>query len=343
MDSAARNFLGLVGISVTLAAYAICGSIAYVLVPLLGLHPGALARLGPARLLPAVVLATVVATSVGLALRTLARQALASRRLARRVRVLTLPAPPELRAATQATGLDGRVAMVDSGERFSFVHGVSSPRVAISQGLIESLTAEELRAALEHERYHVRHLDPLRALLGKASTEALFLLPSLEVLRLRYQAGRELAADRRAERAWGRRALLGALSKALEEPGRESVTNASLADPAFLDARISRLETGRAPALAAAGVASLSMSALGAGTFVLLFVAATIGLGGSSALAGATAEELGPGGALRGALCIAPALAAAALIYWRLSRWAGEVLSSGNRPAWPGSGARRGA
>src|SRR5260221_8647146 len=54
MDSATRNFLGLVGIAATLAAYAVCGFIAYVLIPFLDLHSGALARLGPACLLPAV-------------------------------------------------------------------------------------------------------------------------------------------------------------------------------------------------------------------------------------------------------------------------------------------------
>jgi Zn-dependent protease with chaperone function len=331
MDSATRNFLALVGISATLAAYAVCGLIAYVLIPFLGLHPGALAQLGLACLLPAVALATLVATSVGLGLTTLGRQMSASRRLARRVRAHALSPPPELLAAAKATGLDGRVAMVDSTQQLSFVYGVLVPRVAISKGFLESLAAEELRAALEHERYHVRHLDPLRAMLGKTLTEAFFLLPSLEVLRLRYEAGRELAADRRAERACGRRPLLGALLKALEGPAREPVSSASLADPGTLDARVSRLETGQAPALASAGAPSLLASALGAGSFLLLFIAAVVGLGGRSTLAGVAADELGTGGALLGALCVAPIVAVAGSIYWRLSRRAGEPLPPGSR------------
>jgi hypothetical protein len=331
MDSATRNFLCLVGISVTLAAYTVCGFIAYVLVPFLGLHPGALARLGPACLLPAVVLATLVGTSAGLALRTLGRQASASRRLVRRVRALALPPSLELLAAAKATGLDGRVAMVDSTEPFSFAYGVLVPRVAISQAFLESLTAQELRAALEHERYHVRHLDPLRALMGKALTEAFFLLPSLEVLRLRYEAGRELAADRRAERTCGRRPLLGALLKAVEGPGPEPVISVSLADPGLLDARISRLETGRAPVLASADASSLVMSALGAGSYLLLFIAAVVGLGGTSALARGLVDELSTAGALLGVLCVAPIVAVVGLIYWRLSRRAGEPLSPGCR------------
>jgi hypothetical protein len=331
MDSATRNFLGLVGISATLAAYAACGFVAYVLVPLLGLRPGKFAGLGPACLLPAVVLVALVAVSAGLALRTLGRQMSASRGLSHRVRALALAAPPELLAAAKATGLDGRVAMVDSSEHFSFVYGFFVPRVVISRGFLGSLGAEELRAALEHERYHVRHLDPLRALLGKTLTEAFFPLPSLGVLRLRYEAGRELAADRRAEWAWGRLSLLGALLKALEEPGHEPVIGAPLADPGILDARIARLETGHAPALASVGIPSLFTSALGAGSFLLLFIAAVVGLGGTSAPAGVVADELGAGGVLLGALCAAPIVSAVGLIYWRLSRRAGEPLPLGNR------------
>ena len=331
MDSATRNFLGLVGVSATLAAYPACGFIAYVLVPLLALSPGALAHLGPVCLLPVVALTALVGTSAGLALRTLGRQISASRRLSRRVRALALPPPPELSVAAKATGLDGRVTVVDSAEQFSFVYGILVPRVAIGRGFLESLTAEELRAALEHERYHVRHLDPLRALLGKVLTEAFFLLPSLEVLRLRYEAGRELAADRRAERVGGRRALLGALLKALEEPGREPVVSVSLADPALLDARISRLETGMTPALAPVGIQGLLTSVLGALSFLLLLIAAVVGLGGTSALASMAADELSASGTLLGAMCAAPVVALVGLAYWRLARRASEPLPPGTR------------
>jgi len=331
MDSPTRNFLGLVGISATLAAYLVCGFIAYVLIPFVGLSPGALADLGPVCLLPAIVLTALVGTSAGLAVRMVGRQLSASRHLSRRVRALALPASPELSVAAQATGLDGRVAVLDSPEQFSFVYGIFVPRVAIGRGFLESLTNEELRATLEHECYHVRHLDPLRALLGKALTEALFLLPSLEVLRLRYEAGRELAADRCAERVGGRRPLLGALLKALEEPGREPVISASLADPALLDARISRLETGKAPALASVGIPGLLMSALGVCSFFLLLIAAVVGLGGTPALASMAADELSASGTLLGALCVAPVIAVVGFVYWRLSRRAGEPLPPGSR------------
>jgi BlaR1 peptidase M56 len=331
MDSPTRNLLGLVSISATLAAYPICGFTFYVLVPFVGLSPGAPAHLSPVCLLPAVVLIALVGTSAGLAVRTLGRQVSASRRLSRRVRALALPSPPELAVAAEASGLHGRVTVLDSPEQFSFVYGILVPRVAIGRGFLECLTADELRATLEHERYHVRHLDPLRALLGKALTEAFFLLPSLEVLRLRYEAGRELAADRRAEQACGRRPLLGALLKALEEPGREPVVSASLADSGTLDARIFRLETGQTPALTSAGIPSLFTSALGACSFLLLLIAAVVGLGGTSALAGMAADELSASGTLLGAICAAPIIAVVGLAYWRLAKRAGEPLPAGDR------------
>src|ERR1700709_295222 len=325
MDSPTRSFLVLVGVSATLAAYAACGSIAYVLIPLLGLSPGALARLGLACLLPAIAFAALLATSVGLAARTLGRQLSASpppasRRLAHRVRALALPRPPELLAAAKASGLEGRVTLVDSDERVSFAYGFLVPRVAIGRGFLESLTAEEWGAALEHERYHVRHLDPLRALLAKTLAEAFFFLPALEDLRRGYVAGRELEADRRAERVWGRRALLGALLKALGEQSRGSPAAVSLADPEVMEARISRLETGQAPALGLIGVPSMLVSALGVGSCLLLFVAAVAGLGGRSALANLAIAELGSGGVPLSLACVAPDVAVSTSIYRLRSR-----------------------
>jgi Zn-dependent protease with chaperone function len=326
MDSPTRNFVGLIGSSAALAAYPVCGFIAYVLVPLVGLSPGAVAHLGPVCLMPAITLTVLVATSIGLAARMLGRQMSASRRLSRRVRALALPSPPELSAAAKASGLEGRVTVVDSAEQFSFVYGILVPRVAIGRGFLESLTAEELLATLEHERYHVRNLDPLRALLGKALTEAFFLLPALEVLRRRYEAGRELAADRRAERVGGRRALLGALAKALEEARRESEITVSLADPGLLDARLSRLETGMTPALARVDVQGLLTSVLGALSFLLLLIGAVVGVGGTPALTSMAADELSASGTLLGALCAVPVVALFGLAYWRLARRASKPL-----------------
>ena len=58
-----------------------------------------------------------------------------------------------------------------------------TPRVAVSRGLVEATSADELRAVIEHERYHVRNLDPLKIVLTRSLSAALFLLPALNALR----------------------------------------------------------------------------------------------------------------------------------------------------------------
>ena len=75
----------------------------------------------------------------------------------------------------------------------------------------------------------------------------------------------------------------------------------------------------------------LLTSALGALSFLLLLIAAVVGLGGTSALANMAADELSASGTLLGALCAAPVVALVGLAYWRLARRAGEPLLSGNR------------
>lgn len=326
MDSAARNFFALVGICAVLGTYAVWGTIAYVLIPLFGVNGGAFGGVAAARFLPAVILAALLSISAGLAAGTLRRQMSASRHLSRRIQALALSPTPELQVAAKLTGLVGRVVLVDSEERFTFVYGILVPRVAISQGFLEILTNEELRAALEHERYHVRNLDPFRDLTGKVLSEAFFLLPSLRVVHARYEVARELAADRRAERACGRRPLLGALMKALEEPGwRRSIVSARLVGSDLLAARLSRLETGQVPTLAAVSSSSLAWSALGASGFLFAFLSAMIDLDGTSVLARAAAYELSATGIRLDALCVAP-VAAAALAYRRLARRACQPL-----------------
>ncbi len=325
MDSAARNYLTLVGTCVVLGAYAVWGSIAFVATPLFSANGGVLdSQLG---VLSALVLALLYAISLGRAVAALHRQIAASVRLWRQVQAFALSPPRELVATAKRAGLTGRLTLVDSEEPFSFVFGVLVPRVAISRGFLGNLNADELRAALEHERYHVRNLDPFRALTAKVLSEAFFLLPSLEVLRARYEVARELAADRCAERGCGRRPLLRALLKTLEGPHwQEPAPSASLEGSGLLAARLSRLETGRMPALSVISYSSLAWSTLGALAFLCVFLSAMIGLGGSSALLRAAAYEISPTGISLDALCVAPVVVAS-LSYWRLVQRASRPLS----------------
>jgi beta-lactamase regulating signal transducer with metallopeptidase domain len=190
------------------------------------------------------------------------------------------------------------------------------PRVAISSGLLARLSGGELRAALEHERYHVERLDPLRSALAGAAVDAMFFLPVLRTLRGRYEAARELAADRRAVEIAGARPLAGALLKAIEGGAAERPPTVPLAAPQTIDSRLTQLETGREPRPAGIDRRSLGASALGASVFLILLVGAPLAVGGSADLS----RELGPAGLLEGAaICLLPLAAATALFYRRLS------------------------
>jgi hypothetical protein len=205
-----------------------------------------------------------------------------SRRLAERVRALTLALPPELEQAARRTGLVDRIRLLEADESFSFAYGALSPRVVVSRKLVEAASAAELDAVLEHERYHVINLDPLKVLLARALLRALFYLPALRALEDRYLAGRELAADARAIDRRGRRPLAGALLKVIRGPAWPELRSApAIGGPEMLDARIAQLE-GEAP-----------FSPPGASRSAALLSGAAVAVLGAS-LAGAVAASGGP-------------------------------------------------
>ena len=173
LDSANRSFLALMGVAVLVGAYVLCGAVGGVLVPLLLArvsHGGLAGLLSDGVLLPLLPFVVLVAIGLALAGHSLLRQVVASHRLACRARMLAQALPDQLIQAAMQTGLGGRVVLVDAPESFSFVYGVLSPRVAVSRGLLEGVSGGELRAVLEHERYHVCNLDPLKVVLVRALT-----------------------------------------------------------------------------------------------------------------------------------------------------------------------------
>src|SRR5205807_10105183 len=124
----------------------------------------------------------------------------------------------------------------------------------------------------EHERYHVRNLDPLKVLLVRALPATFFFVPALAALRSRYVAGRELAADRRAVQECGRGPLVGALLKVVRGPAwSELEVAAAIGGPELLEVRVAQLESGREPRVAALTPRMIALSALGAVVFAGTF------------------------------------------------------------------------
>jgi beta-lactamase regulating signal transducer with metallopeptidase domain len=110
--------------------------------------------------------------------------------------------------------LSGRVYFLDCEKPFCFTTGFISPKVYISRGIAEKLTPEEFEAILLHEKYHIENHDPLKILLGRIVTSALFFVPALKAIFRRYLIEKEVAADQSAMKYQGhRRGVAGALYK----------------------------------------------------------------------------------------------------------------------------------
>jgi hypothetical protein len=245
------------------------------------------------------------------------------------VRGLALELPDELALTASAVGLGGRVVLLDAPERFSFAYGVLTPRVAVSRGLLEGVSDDELRAVLEHERYHVCNLDPLQVVLVQALSAAFFFLPALDALRARYLAGRELAADRRAVRACGRRSLVGALLKVVRGPDWSELEGvAAIGGPELLDVRVAQLETGIQPKLATLSITRATVSLVGAVLFAAMFLASAFSFGGPSAVYRATGTGLSTVDLLSGLICAAPFAGAGLVAYWLIARRASRPLTT---------------
>lgn len=332
LDSANRSFAALVIASLLLGMYVLCGAIGCVLLPLIVSrvsHHGVSGLVdGRQNLLPALAFVALVGVGVTLAVRSLSRQIAASRVLARRVRSLALEVPAELAHAAGAAGLSGRVVLVDAPDWFSFAYGALEPRVAVSRGLLEGVSGEELRAVLEHESYHVRNLDPLKVLIVRALPALFFFLPALDALRARYVAGRELAADRRAVRACGRKPLVGALMKVVRGPAwSELEVAAAIGGPELLDLRVAQLESGSEPRIATLSLPGAALSVLGAFVFAGAFIASIAGFGGPSAVSQATGTSISVSEVLGGAMCVVPFAAGALLVYQWIAWRAREPLT----------------
>lgn len=154
------------------------------------------AGLGALLLLP---LAGFAMLSLTLGGHSVARQVRAKRRFLARLRI----------ARTADVG-GTRVAVFDSTRPQAFCAGFLRPRIYLSTAAA-ALPGEHLEAIVTHERHHLRRRDPLRLLVARTLSEALFFLPALRRLTTRYGALTELAADEAAVREHDRSTVAAAL------------------------------------------------------------------------------------------------------------------------------------
>jgi hypothetical protein len=152
-----------------------------------------------------------------------------------------------------------RVCVIDDRSPQAFCAGYLRPRVFVSTGALEALSARELSAVLAHEDHHAAIRDPLRLACGRVLSQALFFLPVLRRLHDRYGDLAELTADAAAVRATeGATAPLA--SALLTFGGRDSDDVVGIS-PARVDALLGRSRPWELPSFLVAG-ALASLAAL---------------------------------------------------------------------------------
>jgi Zn-dependent protease with chaperone function len=314
LDRANRGFVLVGGLSFMLGGIVLCGALGEVLIPLVvhGVEHGRSLHSG-LTLLPFVLFTALVIAGLVFALRSLVSQLAASSRLSRWLDAAAGPAPEGLRGTALEVNLADRLVLIESEEPFSFVYGLLTPRVAVSTALCATLSDDELRAVLVHEEYHVRNLDPLKATLSRVLTDGLFFLPVLGLLRSRYAADRELAADRRAVAACGRGALAGALLRVVRGPdGLDLDVATGLVGDGLLDLRVRQLEEGRKTHPEVSWSRAVLFSMLGAGAMMATFLVSVVAFGGAGTVDRLTGGSL-LDAVLSGAICAIPVALVASL------------------------------
>jgi heat shock protein HtpX len=110
-----------------------------------------------------------------------------------------------------------KVTLIDSGNPAAFItRSKREYMLAVSVGLLESLSAKELDACLAHELSHVKNNDFSVRSFATSARVALFAHPLGHLIEPAVYRAREFLADRTAAGLVGRDALISALSKLRE-------------------------------------------------------------------------------------------------------------------------------
>jgi hypothetical protein len=244
---------------------------------------------GPDDVVDAITLLLLILAACGIALGmgSLFRQLLSTLILLRSLVARRITTPRRVRALARELGLDGRIDVVVDPRPFSFTYWFRRPRICVSTALVRRLATDELRAVLIHERYHLRHRDPLRLVISRYFAAGLYVVPVVDELAAFYALQKEIAADDDAVRSGGTGPLARALYKLLPDaPDRELGLLMPVTGLSVTEARIERLADGRdLPLRLTPASVALSAGAL-AGASVLA------GIGGGTSVAFASLPPL---------------------------------------------------
>jgi Zn-dependent protease with chaperone function len=85
--------------------------------------------------------------------------------------------------------------VVNADQMLAFTVGFRSPRIVISDCLLEMLDEQELRAVIEHETFHQINRDGIKILVLQFISQALWFIPIAHWSYQNYKIISELAAD----------------------------------------------------------------------------------------------------------------------------------------------------
>jgi len=179
------------------------------------------------------------------------------------------PATPRLRELATVCGV--RVLEINDAAPVCALAGLISPTVFVSTGALRALNDEELRAALLHERAHIRRGDQIVAACLSFFAD-LLPLPSTDLLET-HRFARELVADRAAAELTGANTLAHALI-AFAKSGNAIAGAVSFAEPRPRNVvtRISMLLAEPSPRRAGASARMTRRLALGCALAVLAVI-----------------------------------------------------------------------
>lgn len=141
--------------------------------------------------------------------------------------------------------LEGRVIVVRERRLVSYTIGFLRPRVVISDGLLDTLDADEIRAVLTHEEGHLAGRDNLLILVARTLAHAFVLVPGVRFSYARFRRALELAADSYARRKTGDPLVVASslqkFARRLTVPGSDPLATAAFADEGHVVERIQGL------------------------------------------------------------------------------------------------------
>jgi beta-lactamase regulating signal transducer with metallopeptidase domain len=170
-------------------------------------------------------LTILAAVAAAILIGAFARGAMAWWQTARRARAWTATAA---RLATGGIGIP--MFRIEAAQPVLALVGILRPRLILTRGLIDALTAEELAASLAHEIGHHHARDNLQRLAMIGAPDVLRWLPGARHLERQWAAAAEHRADAAAADANGRSARL-ALASALVKVARRMPAPAPLTEP----------------------------------------------------------------------------------------------------------------